>query len=313
MSSPRPNLFLIGSMKSGTTHLSTLLGDHPAIFMSTPKEPCHFADGNALRTVWPYMWKRGFWQSTDLYLSLFAGAGEARVIGEASTVYSHAPIFKGVPQKIRAFNADARFIYIMRDPVERSISHYWHRVRWWGERRPILTAIRSEPLYIDVSHYARQLREYLQHIGRERIYVLTHEALIADPVNQLSRLYAWLKVDPSFRPSRIDVPSNKRPEVVYQVRYEPLEKFRRSALYGRVAPYVPESARRFGYALALRSIRPADVPLGEAQDFLRSLQQGQTEELKALLNRDFPEWITLRGERAESEPQRARVSSSRYY
>jgi hypothetical protein len=312
MSSPRPNLFLIGSMKSATTHLSVLLGDHPDIFMSSPKEPCHFADPHTLRKVWPYMWKRGFWQSADLYLSLFAAAGDARVIGEASTVYSHAPMFQGVPAKILAFNPEARFVYIMRDPVDRSISHYWHRVRWWGERRPILTALHSEPLYVDVSHYARQLREYLQHVDRERIYVLTHEALIADPVNQLSRLYAWLKVDPSFRPSRIDVPTNKRPEVVYQIRYGLLEKFRRSALYGKVAPYVPESARRFGYALALRRIRPADVPLGEAQDYLRSRQQAQTEELKSLLNRDFPEWTTLRGERAAPEPRHALVSNSRY-
>jgi hypothetical protein len=83
MSRPRPNPFLIGSMKSGTTHLSALLADHPAVFMSSPKEPCHFVDGKTLRKIWPYMWRRGFWKSAELYLSLFAGAGDARVIGEA--------------------------------------------------------------------------------------------------------------------------------------------------------------------------------------------------------------------------------------
>lgn len=297
-------------MKSGTTHLSALLGDHPAIFMSSPKEPCHFVDGNTLRTAWPYMWQRGFWRSIDLYLSLFAGAGAAQVVGEASTVYSHAPLFGGVPERILAFNPDARFVYVMRDPVERSISHYWHRWRWWGERRPILAAIRSEPLYIDVSHYAAQLKEYLKHVGRERIYVLTHEALIADPANQLSRLYAWLKVDPSFRPDRLGVPFNKRPEVVYQPRgYGLLDRLRRSALYGRLAPYIPESARHFGYGLALRGMRPADVPLGAVQDYLRARQLPQTEELRALLRRDFPEWTTLNG---ESEESPMRVTNGAY-
>lgn len=310
MSPPRPNLFVIGSMKSGTTSLSALLGDHPAIFMSAPKEPSRFVDGSVLRKVWPYMWKRGFWQSADRYLSLFAAAGEAPVIAEASTLYSHAPLFKGVPERILAFNPEARFIYIMRDPVERSISHYWHRVRWWGERRRILTAIHTEPVYMEVSHYARQLREYLRHVGRERIYVLTHEALIADPVNQLSRLYAWLKVDPTFRPARIGVPSNRRPEVVYRVRgWGLLEKLRRGALYGRVAPYVPAPARKLGYHLALRSVRPGDVPVGAVQDYLRSHQRGQTEELSALLNRDFPEWTTLQGEPVRPP---ARVSNSGY-
>ena len=44
MKSPRPNLFLIGSMKSGTSYLSELLGAHPAVFMSSEKEPTYFVD-----------------------------------------------------------------------------------------------------------------------------------------------------------------------------------------------------------------------------------------------------------------------------
>jgi hypothetical protein len=297
-------------MKSGTTHLTRLLSAHPAIFVSSPKEPCHFVDGNALRKVWPKMWKRGFCRSEELYLSLFAGAGAASVIAEASAVYSHVPVFKGVPARILAFDPGARFIYIMRDPVERSISHYWHRVRWWGERRAIFDAIRSEPMYTDVSHYARQLKEYLRHVERGRIYVLTHEALIADPVNQLRRIYAWLNVDPSFRPPRPGLPINTRPETVYQVRgYGLLERVRRSSVYGRVAPYLPAPVRSLGYGLAVRVVRPDHVAVAEVRDYLRGHQRAQTEELNALLNRSFPEWTTLYG---EPEPQPVRVSNARY-
>ena len=283
-------------MKSGTTYLSDLLGAHPGIFMSAPKEPCHFVDGKSLHRVWPYMWKRGYWRSLEQYLSLFAGAADKAVIGEASTFYSYAPLVSGVAQRITAFNPQARFIYVMRDPVERSISHYWQRVRFWGERRPMLQAMRSDPQYTDVGHYARQLKEYLRHVERERLYVLTHEALLGDTVNQLSRVYNWLNVNPAFRP-KLTVRTNSRPERVFQVRgYGLLERLRRSAPYAAMAPHLPEAARHFGHRLALREVRPDETPIGEVQAYLRSVQTRQTEELSTLLNRSFPEWHTLQGE-----------------
>jgi len=298
MTSLRPNLFLIGSMKSGTTYLSDLLAEHPGIFMSSPKEPCYFVDDAVLHRVWPNMWKRGYWRSLERYFSLFVDAGEVPVIGEASTLYSYAPICGEVPARILAFSPDARFIYIMRDPVERSISHYWHRVAWWGERRSLIQAIRSDAQYTDVSHYALQLKEYLRYVSHERIYVLTYESLVADPVHQMSRIYAWLNVDSAFRPSKLGARPNRRPDTVYQVRgCGLLEKFRRTSFYNKIAPRVPDSARKLGYKLALRRLRPGDVPVEEVQSYLRRRQQCETEELRALLHRGFPEWKTLYRER----------------
>lgn len=294
-SRPRPNVFLIGSMKSGTTYLSQLLAAHPAVFVSSPKEPCHFVDGKVLCGVWAWAWEQGYWRSVDRYLSLFAAAGEATVITEASTVYSQAPLFAKVPERILAFNPSARFIYVMRDPVERTISHYWHRVRWWGERRSMLSAIRSHPHYRDVSHYARQLQEYLRYVDRGRIYALTHEALIADPVGELSRVYTWLGLDSSFRPPNLGVADNVLPPVVHQVSgLALLDRSRRVAAYRRVAPYIPMRLRALGSSLIARHpVRPAEVDASEVMAFLRPRQQRETEELGRLLNRTFPEWTTL--------------------
>jgi hypothetical protein len=294
MSSVRPNLFLIGAMKSGTTYLSDLLAAHPAVFMSTPKEPCYFVDPRVLRKVWRHAWERGHWRTLDRYLGLFAAAGDAPVIGEASVVYSYAPLFSRVPERILAFNPAARFIYIMRDPVERTISHYWHRVRWWGERRPMMAAIRSDPHYREVSDYARQLKLYLRHVARERIYTLTLEALLLDPAAQLGRLYRWLGVAPSFRPANLGVPNNGIPDIVEQARgLGLLERLRNTATYRCLAPRLPRPVRSFGCALALRRVRPAEVDLSAVERFLRPQQQDQTAELARLLNRTFSEWQTL--------------------
>jgi hypothetical protein len=283
-------------MKSGTTYLSGLLGRHPAIYMSSPKEPCRFVDPKVLRKEWAWAYEQGNCRSEDRYLSLFSAAGGATILGEASTVYSQVPLYTGVPQRILAFNPNARFIYIMRDPVERAISHYWHRVRDWGERRDMLSAIRDDAHYRDVSHYARQLKIYLQHVGPERIYTLTHEELVADPLERLSCLYAWLGVDPSFRPARIGIPENEMPSVIEQVR-DPglLDRVRHSAMFRGVAPYLPLALRKLGAAMVpTHRVKPADVDTSEVRAFLRAECQPQIAELSLLLQRKFPMWTSGR-------------------
>lgn len=282
-------------MKSGTTYLHGLLAAHPAIFMSSPKEPCRFVDPKVLRKKWPWPWEQGYCRSEERYLDLFSAAGDAAILGEASTVYSQAPLYTGVPQRILAFNPNARFVYIMRDPIERAISHYWHRVRSWGERRDMLSAVRDDAHYRDVSHYTRQLQIYLQHVGSERIYTLTHEELVVDSPGQLSRLYAWLGVDPMFRPARIGIPENEMPSMIEQVS-DPglLDLVRRSAMFRHVAPFVPPPLRKLGSALvSTHRVKPTDVDTSAVRAFLRAECKPQVAELSRLLQREFPEWKSV--------------------
>lgn len=294
MSQPKPNLFIIGAMKSATTYFSQLLGAHPSIFVSVPKEPCFFSDPEILREAYPEAWQRGFWRSLDDYLSLFAQAGDAKVIAEASTTYSMAPLFSGVPERILAFNPQARFIYIMRDPVERTVSHYWHRATYWGERRPMPQAIRSDRIYTDVSYYAMQLQTYLRHVSRDRIYVLTYEALIADPIEELRQAFNWLGVDPDVQPAELDVPVNVTPDAIQMARgFGLLRNIAISALYSKLIPWVPGVMRKLGSKLAFRRIARNEVPTTEVEAYLRPIQLRQTEELETLLQRGFPEWTTL--------------------
>jgi hypothetical protein len=290
----RPNTFLIGSLKSGTTYLSELLAMHPEVFVSSPREPCHFADQRVLRQVWPYMWEKGYWRSAERYLQLFANAGNARIIADGSTVYTQAPLFARIPERILEMSPDARFIYILRDPVERTISHYWHRVRWWGERRPLLKAILADQHYLNTSNYASQLRAYLRHVPRERVHVLTLEELIAEPLTHLRALFAWLGIDASFEPALEGVFENPTPAMVEQERgFGVLNQIRRAPLYARIEPYIPAPLRKLAVKIAVREIRTADAPLGEVEAYLRPVQLRQTAELSELLGRGFPRWTTL--------------------
>ena len=97
---------------------------------------------------------QGYWRSQEAYLELFNASGSRPYVGEASVYYTHLPLATGVADRIFRFNPDARLIYIMRDPVERTISHYWHRVIHNNELRPIALAIKNDRQYCDVSYYA---------------------------------------------------------------------------------------------------------------------------------------------------------------
>jgi hypothetical protein len=293
----RPNLFLIGAMKAGTHYLRKLLKAHPDIFMCEPEEPSYFVDPQHLRGIYPEMWQLGLWRSEERYLELFRPAGDAPILGEASTSYTKLPLAPGVAERIAAFNPDARFIYLLRDPVERAISHYWHMVRHHTERRPIADALRRDAQFVAFSHYAMQISPYLKRFGRDRIAVVVHERLIAEPRGVMRGLYEWLEVDAAAAdPSGFADPENVSPEVVSMAGWGGIPRRLGQAprLRGAIER-LPPAFRRTLHRLTTREVRRRAIDTTEAVAFLRPQQLRQTEELALLLGCSLPEWTTLYG------------------
>ncbi len=164
----KPNLFIIGAMKAGTSSLHEYLHQHPEMFMSRFKEPQYFAPHS---TRWGEKWGQGNpypEPGIDWYLRLFENVGDVKYAGESSSSYTARPWVTGCECRIHQFNPNARLIYLMRDPIERTISHYWHFVADGREDRDMLTAIRQNDEYVARSHYAMQLKPYLDTFGPER-------------------------------------------------------------------------------------------------------------------------------------------------
>lgn len=295
MSAPRPNLFIVGAMKSGTSTLHALLDGHPEIFLSEPKEPSYFVDLEDLESPAREVVERwGFWRSEEHYLALFAEAGGARIVGESSTNYSKRPKMQGVSERIAEFAPGARILYILRDPVERTISHYWHAVSQRKERRDLVTALEQESHYREVSHYAFQLEPYLNRFGSERVRVLTLEELRADPEAQLAELFGWLGVDAGFESTQSGRRDNVTPGEIERVRGAGrLDAFRNSTLWNRVGPLIPGAIRRLGRSLAAERVDRSEEDVERAARLLRPRQREQTAELGQLLGRSFEEWGLL--------------------
>ncbi len=103
----RPNFFILGAPKCGTTSLASWLSAHPNIFMSTPKEPRYFNTDYAAPDR-P--------RSLEKYEQLFAEATpKHKAVGEATTGYLRSE--KAVPAILK-YAPSARFIVCLRNPIE---------------------------------------------------------------------------------------------------------------------------------------------------------------------------------------------------
>lgn len=168
-----PDLFIIGAQRSGTTSLSALLDQHPAVVLSTPKEPDFFSVN--------------FTQGLDWYRGCFRRLDATLVDASVSyTMASQAPnsseLADVVPRLIRQLSPGARFIYIVRDPAERCHSAYWHDVRAGRERRSLHEAVEQSAYYSMASYYHRQITPYLRHFPLEKFLIIRFEAFASDPL-----------------------------------------------------------------------------------------------------------------------------------
>ena len=187
-----PNLFVIGAEKCGTTSLHFYLGLHPEVSMSSRKEPSYFArPSGSYRLI-----RIG---DREEYLALFEPGKAVR--GEVSPAYSTFPELNGVPGRIAAETQEPKFIYLVRDPVERIES----ALRHWASfgRLEVNTGTGQveelpENLMLSRSRYMTQIEQYLQFFPPESILVVDSDHLRDDRSDTLAGIFDFIGVDPGF-------------------------------------------------------------------------------------------------------------------
>lgn len=176
--------FIIGAMKSGTTSLFDILGQHPQICPSKTKEPDYFT-------------KESDEGSRANYLSLWNWQGGVHSIAlESSVAYTKAPSIAGVPERIHQSElGQYRFIYMLRNPLTRIESQLRHGLfAGWGKS---LDA--GIPEYaINISSYAMQLDQYLKYFPIDNIMLVTLEEFKHNPDVVLSRICQFLGINKDY-------------------------------------------------------------------------------------------------------------------
>ena len=185
---------MIGAMKAGTTSLADLLAQHPDICLSSPKEPHFFTEQEG--------------KDPNGYHAKFAHP-ERPILIDASTSYTIAPVevdipfnricnkYRGIPEKIYAYNPAAKFIYVLREPVSRTYSHYNHNARDGWEKRPFMQAVREDAQYLSASHYLQQLQPYWALFPREAFLLLPFEEIMKSPGDAAQRCFDFLGLPPA--------------------------------------------------------------------------------------------------------------------
>jgi hypothetical protein len=177
--------FIIGAMKCGTTALFKTLEQHPEICGSTEKEPNFFSHAEVRAKG--FAWYEGLFRWD---------AKRHRVALEASTSYTKMPALPSGAAQIHAHGLEARFVYVVRDPVERIRSEYLHSLAAGWMQRPITEGL--HPNTVMLSNYAFQLLPYEYCFGRERILVLGYDEFRTQREACLRRVCEFLGVDAGF-------------------------------------------------------------------------------------------------------------------
>lgn len=185
--------FLIGAQKAGTTNLAYLLEQHEDVIVSHPKEPDFFT--------------KNYTKGVDWYLQdCFRGESEKMLV-DASTSYSAAPLelsasgsskginFLGVPEKIDKMTESPRFIYLLRDPVLRAYSLYWHEVRAGNEKKSFRDALTADSKYLRIGDYYGQLNLYLKLFPLDSFMFICFEDMVKKPSETAISCLQFLGLD----------------------------------------------------------------------------------------------------------------------
>ncbi len=199
-----PDFIIIGAQKSGTTSLHRYLTEHPRIAPATEKQLDFFSH-------------EAFHRGPDWYLSRFADRESNILSGEASPYYMLHP---HAPRRVFEFDPGVKLIAVLRNPVDRTYSHYQHQVRNWREPLSFEEALAAEPLllrgeaeamildetyyskahrvysYLARSRYAGQLEKWLSLFPKEQLLILNSEALSEEPGHALDAATSFLGLPP---------------------------------------------------------------------------------------------------------------------
>lgn len=298
-----PNLFIPGAAKSGTSTLHEILNYHPDICMSSLKEPFFWVNQNFSSFT-----KKNW----EIYFEFFQEKKNTIYRGESSTGYMLFPEFL---DRIKILEIEKlKFIFILRNPIDRIYSHYWYLKGLGSEDSDLKTAIlndlKDEPNvnkclpegkdkhYFQYGLYGKWLSKFYDYFNPDQIKIVVFEDLISNPGWVANECFEFLGLN-----NLQEIPMVHKNETVL-LKFPKLHKQvlkSTNQIKEKLRPifkYFPKELKQFVKKIDLseiiikRTTSNKSIPkiTDEERLWLRDLYNDDIKLLKSLTNMGFEKW-----------------------
>jgi len=291
----RPEYFLLGAPKCGTTALASYLAMHPALQVSEPKEPHYFCKDLRVGGL-PVA-------SDDEYLArFFPGLDESRASAalDASVWYLYSQV---AVDEILQFQPNARFLVMLRNPVDMAYSlhsmlHFMRQEdvfdfgRAWSlqeERRHGRSLPKDHWIdarcfdYKAACSLGTQLQRLLERVARDRVHIELQDDLFSNPKDVYTRVLAFMGIPDDGRTRFPKINAGRKVNNRLLV----------AALRSSPSVFAARAVKRL-FGLKSLHVGRVDAPL--RADERRLLERAFFEEIKLMeniLDRDLQKWLKL--------------------
>lgn len=206
-----PNFLIVGAAKSGTTSLFKYLNQHPEVFIPQLKE-CRFfsnipRDFTGLQNTKTQQIldeaRRNIPRSIEEYEALFSGATNKKALGDISPDYLYY-YEESIKNIVKYLGNKVKIVIILRNPIERAESFYYHAIRESMENLSFEEAIKAEPTriannwwvgyhLIQYGYYYKQVKAYLDNFDHVKVYL--YDDLKKSARSVMQDIYSFIGVD----------------------------------------------------------------------------------------------------------------------
>lgn len=276
---------IIGAMKCGTSALAKKLNEHPMLELSMLKETNFFLKDNI---------------SANDYKTLHNQfSSKNKIWFEASPGYTASFLNKSrefkVACEMKTYNPNLKIIYIVRNPIERIVSHYKHFYERGYTDTNIELSIEKDNDYIETSSYFKQISPYLKFFKANQILILFYNDLKRKPEKVINEITNFLEIDEFKKTSIAKANVSSTGSLKFHKKYDFLFKIIHNKYFIEYKKYFPKKIRADIWASIIKLInkRRTDVKPELSENLKIQLLNTVEEdimEFENLTGRDLSSW-----------------------
>jgi hypothetical protein len=294
----KPNFFIVGAPKCGTTAMNDYLSQHPDIFMAR-KEIHYFGKDLKIRQT----------ITEQEYLESFRQANNKKIIGEASVWYLYS---QKAAEEIKSFSPDAKILIMLRNPVDMVYSLHSQNLydgnedifdfekainfdeeRMKGNQLPYSADFTQLPAYKNSALYYEQVKRYLEIFDHKNVKVILYDEFVEKTEKVVKETLSFLGLNTLLDIEYIVVNPNKHVKLsfIHSIIKSPSQRLKRIAQV--IIPFKRIRHLLMGQLLNLNVNNKKRKKISnELRDSLQKYFSNDIILLEKLINRDLSKWLS---------------------